>query len=92
LNSIFAFFDFQNQTFTDIMAPRRGGGGYSSGYSSCPDAFTDSITQVSLAYTCVYLAFFIGISIAFAFVRKRSGAGKKLIGVPYGVALFFITL
>ncbi|KAF2027895.1 hypothetical protein EK21DRAFT_70981 [Setomelanomma holmii] len=76
------------------MAPRRGGSsGSSSGgsISSCPGAFSTTIEQVYFASDVLFLAIFFGITIALCSFRK-SGAGKKLIGVPYIIALVFFLL
>ncbi|KAF1942506.1 hypothetical protein EJ02DRAFT_454198 [Clathrospora elynae] len=70
------------------MAPRRSGSSSSeSSYSSCPGGFSDTITQASFASTVLYLAVFLGISVALFLVRKKSSGGKRLLGVPYTIAL-----
>lgn len=71
------------------MAPRRSGGG-GTGYSnaSCPDAFNTPYAQAALAFVVLFLVLYTGIFISTFFIRKKSGAGKKLIGVPFVVALF----
>jgi hypothetical protein len=79
------------------MAPKRGGGGSSgsgsgSSISTCPGAFTDIVSQVSFTYIVLYFTIFLGIIIASSCIRKKSGAGKKLIGVPYILALLLFNL
>jgi hypothetical protein len=76
------------------MAPRRGGGGGSSsgGVSSCPDAFLTTIEQAAFADYVVFLVVLLGISVVFCLFRKRKVAGKKLIGLPFIGALFFLIL
>ena len=71
------------------MAPRRSGGG-GTGYSNalCPDAFNTPYAQAALAFVVLFLVLYAGIFISTFFIRKKSGAGKKLIGVPFLVALF----
>jgi hypothetical protein len=75
------------------MAPRRSGYS-SSGYSTaaCSEAYTTTYAQAGLAYYVIFLVLFTGIFIATFFVRRKTGAGKKLIGVPFVVALFFQVL
>jgi hypothetical protein len=72
------------------MVPRRAGAGYST--PACSDAYTTSYAQAGLAYYVIYLVLFIGIFVATFFIRRRADAGKKLIGVPFVVALFFQVL
>ncbi|CAO2654286.1 Nn.00g110190.m01.CDS01 [Neocucurbitaria sp. VM-36] len=77
------------------MAPRRGGGSSSGGgvsVSSCPGAFSDTYSQVFFANTVLFFAVFLGISIALCTIRKKSGAGKKILGVPYIFAVFLFLL
>ncbi|CAN9421432.1 unnamed protein product [Alternaria sp. RS040] len=50
------------------------------------------LAQASLAYDVVFLVLFLGLSIATFFVRRKSEGGKKLVGVPCVVALFFQVL
>ncbi|USP75269.1 uncharacterized protein yc1106_02543 [Curvularia clavata] len=74
------------------MAPRRSsGGGYHGGSSSntCPGAFSYWTSQANLAYYILFLIMYIGISFGLCIVRKRSGPGKRLIGVVYIFALLF---
>jgi hypothetical protein len=71
------------------MAPRRSGGGgtyYSN--ASCTHAFTTPYAQAALAFVVLFLVLYTVIFISTFFIRKKSGAGKKLIGVPFVVALF----
>lgn len=74
---------------TFVMAPRRGGGG-GGGYSSfsCPDAYSTPYRQAALAYYVLFMVLFIGIFVSVFFVRRRSGVGKKVIGVPFVIAVF----
>ncbi|KAF2819822.1 hypothetical protein CC86DRAFT_334935 [Ophiobolus disseminans] len=68
------------------MAPKRGGGGgssSSSSISSCPGAFATVPQQVFFANDVVFFAIMLGISIAMCTLRKRTGAGKKLVGIPF---------
>ncbi|KAI4640086.1 hypothetical protein J4E93_008886 [Alternaria ventricosa] len=70
------------------MAPRRSGGGgtyYSN--ASCPHAFHTPYAQAALAFVVLFLVLYTVILISTFFIRKKSGAGKKLIGVPFVVAL-----
>ncbi|KAH7410259.1 hypothetical protein DE146DRAFT_775667 [Phaeosphaeria sp. MPI-PUGE-AT-0046c] len=77
------------------MAPKRGGGGgsFSSGGSSntCPNAFTTTEEQANFANDVVFFVIFLGIALALCSFRKKSVAGKKLLGLPYiGTILFFL--
>ncbi|KAI8938269.1 hypothetical protein NX059_005928 [Plenodomus lindquistii] len=74
------------------MAPRRGGSSYgsSSSSSTCPGAFEDTQSQVYFACIVLFFLVYIGIAIGLCVVRKKSGAGTRLIGVPYMSALFFM--
>lgn len=86
--------DTSNLTTID-MAPRRGGSsGSSSGssISSCPGAFSDTVTQVLFASDVLFLVVFFGITITLCSFRKKSGGGKKLLGVPYILALLFFLM
>lgn len=66
------------------MSPRGG--------STCPGAFSDVYSQVNFANIVLFFVFFFGISIAICFARKKSGAGKKIIGLPYIIAVFLFLL
>lgn len=44
------------------------------------------------ACTVIFFAVYLGISIALCIVRKKTGPGKRLLGVPYIVALTFFIL
>jgi hypothetical protein len=70
------------------MAPRRTSGG-GSGYStaSCPDAYTTTNAQSGLAYYALFLVLFMGVFVLTFFIRKKNSAGKKLIGIPFFIAL-----
>jgi hypothetical protein len=72
-----------------IMAPRRTSGG-SSRYSttSCPNAYITTDAQIAIAYYVLFLVLFMGVFILTFFIRKKPGAGKKLIGIPFVIALF----
>jgi len=79
------------------MAPKGGrggggGGGRGGSISSCPDAFQSTTSQVYFANDVVFFVFFLGIALALCSIRKKGGQGKKLIGVPYILALFFFIL
>jgi hypothetical protein len=77
------------------MAPRRGsGGGSSSGssVSSCPGAFALVPEQVYFANDVLFFIVILGIYIAMWILRKRTGAGKKLIGVPYIVSVTWLLM
>jgi hypothetical protein len=71
------------------MAPRRSSSG-SSVYStvSCSDAYTTPYRRAALAYYVLFLVLFMGLFVSSFFIRRRSGVGKKLIGVPFVIALF----
>jgi hypothetical protein len=74
------------------MAPRRGGGGSSSGssISSCPDPFPLTYERVYFASDVLFLVVLLGITIAMFVYRKRtSGTGKKLLSLPYMGAVLF---
>ncbi|KAF1848429.1 uncharacterized protein K460DRAFT_275791 [Cucurbitaria berberidis CBS 394.84] len=60
--------------------------------SSCPGAFAETYSQVNLANIVLYFAVFLGISIALCSVRKKSGAGRKILGLPYILAIFLFLL
>jgi hypothetical protein len=71
------------------MAPRRSSSGSSVyGTVSCSDAYITPYSRAVLAYNVLFLVFFTGIFISTFFIRRRSGVGKKLIGVPFVIALF----
>jgi len=75
------------------MAPRRGGSSSSGSTSSCPGAFSSTLEQVAFACDVLFLAVFIGITIAMFMYRKRtSGLGKKLLSLPYIAAVLFYLL
>jgi hypothetical protein len=76
------------------MAPKRGGGGSSSGssLSSCPGAFATTLEQVYFASDVVFFTVLIGIAIALCSFRKKSVAGKKLLGIPYILTISFFLM
>jgi hypothetical protein len=76
------------------MAPRRGSGGGSSGYSSstCPYAFQEAITIAPFANDVIFFVVFLGITIALCVLRKKGAAGKGLLGLPLIGCLFFFLL
>jgi hypothetical protein len=74
------------------MAPKRGGSSSGGSASSCPDAFETSIQQVYLAQDVVFFLVFLGIAIALCSFRKKSVAGKKLLGIPYILTIFFFLM
>jgi hypothetical protein len=70
------------------MARRYGSSRYSS---SCYRFSTyDSYTLAQYACMVVFLAVYLGTLIMFCIVRKKTGAGKRLVGVPYMFALIFM--
>jgi hypothetical protein len=72
---------------------RRGGSSSSGGGSSvCPGAFPTTIDQAGFALDVVFLAIYLGIFIALCSFRKKSVAGKKLLGLPFIGAVFFFVL
>ncbi|KAF2625179.1 hypothetical protein BU25DRAFT_412980 [Macroventuria anomochaeta] len=67
--------------------------GSSSSSSSCFDSSYGLYDSYELAqYACVviFLAVYLGTLIAVCVVRRRTGSGKHLIGLPYMFALFFM--
>ncbi|KAJ4375161.1 hypothetical protein N0V83_002245 [Neocucurbitaria cava] len=75
------------------MAPRRGGGSGGGGsISTCPGAFSETYSQVNLANIVLFFVITLGISIALCSIRKKSGAGKKILGIPYIIALFLFLI
>lgn len=38
----------------------------------------------------IFLAVYLGLLIALCVIRRSTGAGKRLIGIPYMLALFFM--
>ncbi|KAH7091280.1 hypothetical protein FB567DRAFT_589176 [Paraphoma chrysanthemicola] len=74
------------------MAPRRGGGGSSSGggvSSTCPGAFSETVEQVGFAADVLFLVIYLGLAITLCTFRKKTGAGKKLLGAPFIIAVLF---
>ena len=65
------------------MAPRRG----RRRDPICTGAFSDIQSQVYFAQDVLFFAAFLGIGVALCVFRKRSGAGKKLLGIPYILAV-----
>jgi hypothetical protein len=70
---------------------------YGSSYSSSSSCFQsswyttpDALSQYARGW--VFLAVYLGIFITLFVVRKRAGAGKRLIGWAYTGALFFTVL
>jgi hypothetical protein len=74
------------------MSPKRGGSNNRGSASSCRDAFATNLQQVYFAHDVVFFVVFLGISIAFCTFRKKSVAGKKLIGIPYILTILFLLL
>jgi hypothetical protein len=79
------------------MAPRGGRGGSSSsssggGVSTCPGAFSTTLEQASFALDVVFLVVSLGFLIALFSLRKKGVAGKKLLGLPFIGAVFFLTM
>jgi hypothetical protein len=70
----------------------RRGGSSSGGSSVCPDAFPTTIEQASFALDVVLLAIYLGLFISLCSFRKKSVAGKKLLGLPFIGAVFFFAL
>ncbi|KAH9861628.1 hypothetical protein J1614_011380 [Plenodomus biglobosus] len=76
------------------MAPRRGGSSFGSSSTSdvCPEAFSSTESQVYFACIVIFFVVYLGISLSLCVVRKKAGTGRKLVGVPYMLALFFMLL
>ncbi|KAF2134603.1 hypothetical protein P153DRAFT_362358 [Dothidotthia symphoricarpi CBS 119687] len=75
------------------MAPRHNGneGGYTSP-SGCFGAFSDTSNRVSFACAVFFFLALLGISVASFLVRKKTRAGKQLLGGFYIVAVLFYLL
>lgn len=52
--------------------------------------YNRSSVLAQYALTVTLMVIYLGLLIAFCVVRKKTGAGKQLIGLPYAVALFFM--
>jgi hypothetical protein len=65
------------------MAPRRGG----RNDSVCAGAFSGIPSQVYFAEDVLFFTAFLSIGVALCVFRKRGGAGKKLLGIPYILAV-----
>lgn len=77
------------------MAPKGGrggggaGGGGGSSVSVCPGAFWLRSSQLNLSRVVIILTAYLLLSFALWWTRMRIRAGKKLIGLPYIVAVVF---
>lgn len=62
---------------------------FSNSSSRCFSSYWgyDSIDIAIYACTVIFLAVYLGALIALCVVRKRTGPGKHLIGLPYILAL-----
>ncbi|KAG9186074.1 hypothetical protein G6011_02630 [Alternaria panax] len=61
-------------------------------YSGCEEAFPTAFSQANLAFNVIFTAVFVGIFVAAFFVRGKTRGGKKLVGVPFIIALFLQAL
>lgn len=72
------------------MAPKGGRGGSrggSGGVSSCPNAFVSEFQRIFFANDVLFLVAYLCLGIALCSVRKKSGPGKKLIGIPFSLSI-----
>jgi hypothetical protein len=59
---------------------------------TCPNFLVDVYNQVLYARSVVYFAALLATGIAFCMFRTRTTAGKKLLGLPYLLALLFFVM
>jgi hypothetical protein len=79
--------------FNDSNMARRYGSSYSSSSRCFNDYWSTRPSAMSqYARGVVFLVVFLGIFITSFVMRKRAGAGKRLIGWAYTGALFFTVL
>ncbi len=81
------------------MAPRGGrggfhgsGGGSGSGVQCNGPAFEDTTVVVYFVNTVLFFVLFTLLGFIAPGFSKKCGTGKKLIGAPYLIAVFFTAL
>jgi hypothetical protein len=62
------------------------------GRATCPNFLADTYSQVYYARSVVYFVAFLATAVAFCMFQKRTTAGKKLLGLPYLLALLFFII
>jgi hypothetical protein len=62
------------------------------GRATCPNFLADTYSQVYYARSVVYFVAFLATAVAFCMFQKRTTAGKKLLGLPYLLALLFFIM
>jgi hypothetical protein len=70
------------------MARYRGSSYGSSGCFS--SGYYGSADYAQYASVVVFAAVYLGIAVGFCFTRRKFGQGKRLVGIPFMLALFFI--
>jgi hypothetical protein len=59
--------------------------------SGCFNRYSyDGYVLALYALVILLTVFYLGVLIALCVVRKKVGAGKRLIGLPFTFALFFV--
>lgn len=69
------------------MASRRVGGNL-----SCPNFLAGTYDQVVYAQQIIFFVALLGTAITFCMLRTRTTAGRKLLGLPYLLALLFFLM
>ena len=59
---------------------------------TCPNFLVGVFSQALYARTVVYLIALLATGVAFCMFRTRATAGKKLLGLPYLLALLFFIM